>query len=474
MLKLKKIISQLSVEEAASIQSELQINKAQNFLFLLNAYRDDELSDQQIMKELGSNSNAFYVLKSRLHEKIQQHLTGNKAVNKVEILQQLANINQYCFEVPRETAVSILLKLEKDLKAYDLAADLTVIYSTLKKLHLNSSKYYHYSQLYNKHVAYAMVLEKAEDLLGNFANALSAYYFSRSQYQKDIILMLKKEIDNIYALNNAHRIEFIKNLITIQTFLFVDVEFDEEQPVEDLLNNCDKIIEKFPSDNYYKLYSKVVSFLWFEYYKKIGQMKKAVPYFDAMNDDLPRWLLYGNCCQAYRFLISKLEIYSRTGLTAQLYKENSDIDFIYDHEHTHTDIILKLFLAVSAFYGGKRKESIALINDALNNLNTKEGIHIEMELKCCLAYFYYVQGEQEMCANLLRSMYRKINALEKPDDYENVLDFSRVLNLLMNSNESADSAKVKKALKMFEFNNNNERNILSYLSHEIDKLKNGA
>jgi hypothetical protein len=471
MLKLKKIIGQLKEEEASSIENELTNNKAQNFLFLFNAYKNDTFSDKEIMEKLGTNTNAFYVLKSRLHEKIQQHLTGNKEIDKQEILRQLSNINQLCFDTPRETAVAILLKLEKDLKAYDLPADLTVVYSTLKKLHLNSPKYYHYSQLYNKHIAYAMVLEKAEDLLGNFARTLSHYYFSRSQDQKEILLMIKKEIDNIFALNNAHRIEFIKNLITIQTFLFCNIEYDEERPMEDLLENCEKIIAKFPNDNYYLYYSKVIEFLWFEYYKKIDQMKKAVPYFDHLNDDTRKWLLYSNCCQAYRFLISKIEIYSRTGLTKKLDEENMESEFMYDKDDLHTDIIFKLYIAVSKFYAGKEKESIATLNEVLNQLNTKDSIHMEMELKCTLAYFYYSQKEFEMAGNLLRSMYRKINALAEEDLYENVLDFSKMLNQLMNEN---DGAKVRKTMKMFEFNNSGEKSILSFLSHELNKLKAGA
>lgn len=471
MLKLKKIISQLKAEEVGVIENELVKNKAQNFLFLFQSYRENKLSDTGIMEKLELKSNAFYVLKSRLHEKVQQHLTGNKDVDKTEVLRQLSNISQYCFETPRETAVSILLKLEKDLKASDLPADLTVVYSTLKKLHMHSQKYYQYCQLYNKHIAYAIVLEKAEDLLGNFCKTLSDYFFSRSADKKEHLILLKREIDNIYALNNAHRIEFIKNIITIQYYLFSEIDFEDEAPIEDLLQNCEAITKKFPNDTNYSYFNTILRFLSFEYYKKIGQMKKAMPHFQAVDQNLTTWLLSGNSCLAYKFLLSKLDVALRTGDMEKLEEENAERELLYDKEDVHTDIIVKLYKATCSYYTGKAKKSVGLLNDALNELSTRDALHMEMELKSTLAWFYYTQKEYEMCSNLLRSMYRKINSIG-PDVYENVLQLSKLMNLLINDGES-DSAKQKisKTFKLFEFHNSGPYRIMEFVLPELEKLK---
>ena len=64
-------------------------------------------------------------------------------------------------------AIATLKKLEKDLIDYDLSNELTIVYKSLKKLHVNSPDYFHYSQLYNRHVAYMLALDKAEDLLAD-------------------------------------------------------------------------------------------------------------------------------------------------------------------------------------------------------------------------------------------------------------------------------------------------------------------
>lgn len=471
MLKLKKVISQLSADEASNIEKELLSTKAQNFLFLFNAYRNNTHSDPQIIEKLEINNNAFYVLKSRLHEKVQQQLTGNKEIDKAEILRQLSNISQYCFETPREKSDAILLKLEKDLKLCDLPAELSVVYSAFKKLHTHSPKYYHYSQLYNKHVAYAMVLEKAEDLLGNFCRTLSDYFFSRAQEKKEHLLLLKREIDNIYALNNAHRIEFIKNLITIQFYLFSDIDFEDEEPVEDLLKNCEEIIKKFPGDTSYSYYSTIVSFLSYEYYKKIGQMKKATPHFDGLDRNLTTWLLSGNCCLAYKFLLSKIDVGMKAGNMTELDEENAERELLYDKEDIHTDIILKFYKAICSYYAGKTKKSISLLNDALNELSTRDALYMEMELKSTLAWIYYKQKEYEMASNLLRSMYRKINAMG-PDVYENVLDLCKFMNLLINDGENTGAKqKVSKIFKLFEFHNSGSTRILNFLLPELEKLK---
>ena len=91
------------------------------------------------------------------------------------------------------------IKLEDDLKSNGMSGDLITVYSALKKIHLHTPKYYEYSQLYNKHLAYTMALEKAEELLGSFIKALSEYYLSKSVSIYELLHFIKMEIVNIFA-----------------------------------------------------------------------------------------------------------------------------------------------------------------------------------------------------------------------------------------------------------------------------------
>src|SRR6185369_17503618 len=100
MIRLRKIINELETSVYENIRSVLEKNKADNFLYLFTAYRGDAQSDDEIIAKLEINKNSFYVLKSRLYEKIQHHLTGDVVNNNEDVLRQMQQINEKCFNGP--------------------------------------------------------------------------------------------------------------------------------------------------------------------------------------------------------------------------------------------------------------------------------------------------------------------------------------------------------------------------------------
>ena len=220
MIKLKEVIIQLKEENYSVIENNLVKNKADRFLFLLRSYKQTQISDNEIKNKLGVTSNSFYVLKSRLYDKIQDSLSCDVYVDQEKTIKLLLQVPELCLNTPRETSIAYLLKLEKDLLRFDMHNDLLIIYSALKKLHLNSDKYYHYSQIYNKQVSLSLSLEKAEETLGNFCRILSQYDLSKSTETYEKLCFLKEEISNIYALCSTRQVELIKNLIDLQLFIF--------------------------------------------------------------------------------------------------------------------------------------------------------------------------------------------------------------------------------------------------------------
>ena len=114
--------------------------------------RERQLSDNKIMGELDVNTNAYYTLRSRLNQKIEEYLLQQMESPRTDILKKVANINEIIFTKKKAIAIATLKKLEKELLDYDLSNELTLVYKALKKLHLNTPEHYHYSQLYNKHV----------------------------------------------------------------------------------------------------------------------------------------------------------------------------------------------------------------------------------------------------------------------------------------------------------------------------------
>src|SRR6185312_13741674 len=180
MEKLKKVIQQLNPKDFTQIRTALEKNGSEKFLHVLVSYHGNGVTDEAIRESINCSEGAFYVLKSRLLGKIQELLLENTDAHKAAFLQDGTTLTQYLCEYPRETAITILHQLEKIYTNNDTPQELISVYSALKKTHFHSDKYYHYSQLYNKHIAYTVALEKAEDVLLNFNRTLANYYFSQS------------------------------------------------------------------------------------------------------------------------------------------------------------------------------------------------------------------------------------------------------------------------------------------------------
>jgi hypothetical protein len=168
MAKLKNIIKQLSTSDFQAIYNSLIESNAEKSAYLLKSMREKHLSDTKIMEELDVNTNAYYTLRSRLNQKIEEYLLQQMENPRTDILKKVANINEIIFTKKRAIAVATLKKLEKELLDYDLSNELTIVYKTLKKLHINTPDLFNYSQLYNKHVAYMLAIDKAEELLADY------------------------------------------------------------------------------------------------------------------------------------------------------------------------------------------------------------------------------------------------------------------------------------------------------------------
>ena len=164
-MKLNKIVLQLTPDDYLNFSNQLKENRADKFLILLNHFRDDStISEAELLVKLDVKQAAYYTLKSRLLDKIQEFLYKNTADTRVELLQNVANIDHLVYQTQPDTAISILKKLEKELLEHDMPSELIIVYKALKKLHIHSDKYYEYLQLYNRHVAFNLAQDKAEEV----------------------------------------------------------------------------------------------------------------------------------------------------------------------------------------------------------------------------------------------------------------------------------------------------------------------
>lgn len=467
MEKLKKIVQQLDDEKYNFIKAVFVKNHSNKFLLLLQYYRDD--SSDNLLEALNCNENALYVLRSRLYDKIQKHLLEFvNSENPESQTDQISSLDNYLVQYPRATAIAMLLEIEKKYLKNSDFLNLINVYSVLKKVYYHSDKYYFYSQLYNKHVAYAISLEKANDTLLNFNKTLSNFYFSDSDTNLEILILLKNEVKNIYSLNKAHNIELILNIILIQLFLFTKVELPDEDPVEDLIAASEGIINDFSEDTQIKKFGLILTFLKLEYYHSINQQKKCLVCFEKINEHSQKWLLNNNYCLAFKFLFTKLEFINDNNGTQELI--DADETFHYDTYDFYTTVALKFYLAIQKYHSGQIKEAINLLNKILDDSSFVNFIHMEIEIKLTLAYLYYKKKELELAGNLLKNLSRKVNG---PDytQYNNAKSFIKLLNLLLEEKENkAYFTKLVSLLEQFNYHNFSGRKILQHLQQEINDI----
>jgi len=469
MIKLKKTISHLDNDVFKTLEDTLIKNKADNFLFLLQSYKKD-VKDSEITKTLNLNSNSFYVLKSRLYDKIQDHLSGDIYLSREELLKKLNLIPEMCFGEPREVTTAFLQKLEKDLLEFDMHNELLVVYSALKKIHLFSEKYFHYSQLFNKHIAFSLSLEKSEEILGNFNRILGQYDYSRSPRLLEALLFIRQDIADHYALNQSRQIEIIKNFIELQLCIFCNTVLNKENNLEELLNYTQKIICELPESSPHKNWMPALDYLFFEYYHRLKQTKSAVTYYEKVNNNLSTLLLYTNICNTSKFLISKIAFLQQHGRTSELLEEKAQIS-VFDSDDIHTRVQLGIYNCMISYYRGKYKEACVKLNDVLNENSFKDYFHVNTDVKLTLAFIYIELKEYDLAENITKSIYRKIKT-EKINNYSNVLDLIKVFESDIKLNDSKITAKQKDDITLFSARNINECEILHHLHFELIKKYN--
>lgn len=447
MAKLKNIIKQLSEKDFKAIHDSLIESNAEKSAYLLKSLRERQLSDNKIMSELEVNANAYYTLRSRLNLKIEEYLMGQLESPRTDVLRKVANITEVLFTKKKAISVATLKKLEKELLDYDLANELTIIYKSLKKLNINSPDYFQYSQLYNRHVAYMLAVDKAEDLLADYFKKYGDYMLNGGEVEKLGLGLLMKEMQNVAKLYESHRLYVYQSCMYIFHRLFVEVDDNmnqEGESIEDIFDKVQKIFESYHLDSIYYHINLVFEFLKLEYYNHYKVYRQAEKYYEEVNDACANLMVnYSTYTFPSQFLLSKLDRHLRTNTEAELYAENESIfiDYEIDTMDVPKHIVYTVYRALSSYYIGKFDESARLINGLLNDVSLKKYPYAQLEIKSLLALQYTLMRDVELFNQLSNSIQRQIRLFGK-DSCENIQLFLKILKI------STSEAKKEKAKKI--------------------------
>lgn len=446
MAKLKNIIKQLSEKDFKAIHDSLIESNAEKSAYLLKSLRERQLSDNKIMTELDVNANAYYTLRSRLNLKIEEYLMQQLESPRTDVLRKVANINEVLFTKKRTIAVATLKKLEKELIDYDLANELTVIYKSLKKLNVNSPDYFQYSQLYNRHVAYMLALDKAEDLLADYFKKYGSFLFSGDDMEKLGLSLLMKEMTNVANLYESHRLYVYRSCMHVFHRLFVEPDETlepEAEGIEDIFDKVQKIFDSYNLDAIYYHLNLVFEFLKLEYYNHYKVYRQAEKFYEEVNDAAGNLLTnYSTFTFPAQFLISKLERSLRLGTEGDLYIESEAIliDYEADVLDVPRHVIYTTYRALAAYYSDKFDEAAKLINNLLNEVSMKKYPYALLEVKSILALQYVLLRDYELFNQLANSIQRQIRMFGK-DSCENIQLFLKILKI---ATSEAKREKVKK------------------------------
>lgn len=439
MSKLKNIVSQLSNDDYKHIYNNLVDNEATKSAYLLKHLREKRLSDKNIMIELDVNVNAFYTLRSRLNQKIEEFLLRQMQSPRTDLLKKVANINEIIFNKKRDIAIATLKKLEKELVDYDLTNELTIAYKALKKLHINNSEYYEYSKKYNKHVAFALAVDKAEELLSEYFKNFGLYLITEDEKLKFGLSAIVSELENVSKLYKSHRLYVYKNCVKIFHTLMIENQESldtNDEPIEDILKKIETIFDNYYLDSIYFNIKVVFDYLKLLYYNHYKVYKKAENFYESVNTCSSRFLTnYNLYTFPGLFYIFKLERHLRIDETENLYnqctKELEDIEINY--EDTPNTLLFVYYNVLACYYSEKYERGLEILNDLIQKMNLKKFTKAYMETKLLSLLLYRRLHDLDTMTQNINSVQRLIRMMGK-DECAHISLFIKVLKTSTNEN----------------------------------------
>lgn len=446
MAKLKNIIKQLSNEDYQTLFENLVVSNAEKSAQLLKFMREKQMTDTKIMEELEVNTNAYYTLRSRLNQKIEEYLLQQIENPRTDLLKKVANISEVVFTKKRAIAVATLKKLEKELLDYDLANELTVVYKNLKKLHINTPDNFHYSQLYNRHIAYMLALDKAEDLLAEYFKKYGSYTLTGSEIEKLELTLMYSEMVNVARLYESHRLNVYLQCMAIFHRFYVETEErPEDEPIEDILAQIEKTFETYNLDAIYFNLRTVFDFLRLVYYTHYKVYKKAEKYYEEVNEDSPMLMTnYSLYTYPPLFLIMKLDRHLRLETEPLLYAENQELfsDFEADMNDIPKYLTYVCYRALCAYYVGNYQEAEKWLFNLLNDISLKRYPQAQIEVKLLLTLQYCMKKDHDLFGQSVNSIQRQLRMLET-DPAEHAHLFIKLMKTAMNDGKNQKHEKLK-------------------------------
>ena len=472
---LYKVIKQLSEEEFEDFYQNLTDNKADKSALFLKTIRTSENPVEDFLEKQDISASAFYVLKSRLNQKIEGFLLHRLGDPNLEVIHKVFNIFDLLFESPREIAITTLKRMEKTMLEMDNPMGLVPVYRAFKMLYSDDEEQYNeYDRQYNQAVAYNLANDKAIDTVSSFFRAYDKYYLGRKEEDFEELVRLVEKVDNINNLYDSPRLYLLKSLVHLYGRRFLELpervkEIMEEE--EFVFDKCFQIIENSPKDLLFKHMNLMFDFLRLSYYYDgEGYDNQARIYFDLLDFKIEELLTGFNLgMDCSRILFYKLDKHLQEGTIDQLTEDNETylINIRIETERQVNFLNYQFYLAYTAFYNQRYDESARILYRLRNDLNLRKHYHMDVELKLFLALSYVLMNEYDLANQLILSLQRQLKK-DEFKDYEHARVFLKILsNRLGGSWTPRKTEQLKELISSYAEMNTGNRAILPYLQLEF-------
>lgn len=443
MSKLKNIIKQLSTKDYTAIYDSLINSNAEKSAYLLKFMREKQLSDTRIMEELEVNNNAYYTLRSRLNQKIEEYLLQEMESPRTSLIKKVATVHDIIFTKKRAIAIASLKKLEKELLDYDLSNELTIIYKTLKKLLINSPEdHFAYSQLYNRHVAYMLALDKAEDMLGNYFKKYGEYFLTGSESDKIGLELMQNEMNNIANLYQSHRLFVFQSFVNI--FHELKVVKAAKPEMETTFEAIQTIFDQYYLDATYYHLILVLDYLKIEYFKLSDSDARLNKGIDDISESLPMFVSnYSLYTFSPALLLAKQKHYLTEKTEKMMYGESKELfeDYEINKQNLPEYVVYMNYRVSGCFFAEKYDEAAKFLNNLLNETSLKKYPNTFLEVKLFLAVQYVMLKDHDLFNQLVNSIQRQIRLLGK-DECTHAILIIKICKIALNETKKGKKAKL--------------------------------
>lgn len=478
---LYKIIKQLSEEEFGDIYQNLTSNKAEKSALFLRTIRESDNPVEDFLEKQDISASAFYVLKSRLNQKVESFLLNRLGDPNMEAIHKVFKVYDLIFNSPREIAITTLKKLEKTMLEMDNPLVLMVVYRGLKMMYnSDDSNRVEFGKKYDQAVAFYLTTEKAIDAVMAFFRAYDKYYLGRKKSDFNEMVKIIEKVNNLNNLYESQRIFVCKSIIHLFSRQFLDLpervlEIMEEQ--DDSFERCFTILEKGNEDILFKNINLIFDFLRFGYYHNQGAEIQEKIYFELLDYKIEELLTdfnFGMECS--QILFFKLQRHLAEGTMNELmadYENYISKIAIEPEDRLVTYVNFTMFQAYIAYYSKNYDNASRILYRLRNKVNLRKFPHMDAEVKGFLAFIYVLQDEVDLANQLILSLQRQFKKTPF-DDYGQCKAFLKILTNRLSGKTSKRVAQVKKYLEEFNNTNTGPKALLPYLDFDFALFGKGA